>query len=117
MLDHTLNIIGSEWVIIIFVAIVLIFGTNQLPGAARKMGKVVGEYNKAKSQMENQMKEISNHNLQINGPVQNERQKLEMIAKSLGMNTVGKSDDDLRNMISGEIGQKSESGAESISKD
>lgn len=106
MLEHTLNIIGSEWVIIIFVAIVLIFGTNQLPGAARKFGKVVGEYNKAKSEMENQVKGITNHNLQISGPVQNERQKLEMIAKSLGMNTVGKSDEELRNMISGEIGKK-----------
>ena len=36
-----LNIIGGEWVIIIFVALVLILGTNKLPEAAKKMGKVV----------------------------------------------------------------------------
>ena len=43
-----LNIIGGEWVIIIFVALVLILGTNKLPEAAKKMGKVVNEYNRAK---------------------------------------------------------------------
>ena len=36
-----LNIIGGEWVIIIFVALVLILGTNKLPEAAKKMGKVL----------------------------------------------------------------------------
>lgn len=112
MFEHVLNIIGSEWIIIIFVAIVLILGTNQLPGAARKVGKAVGEYNKAKTEMENQMKGITNHNLQVNGPVQTERQKLEMIAKSLGMNTTGKSEEELRNMIAGEIGQKDNSKTE-----
>lgn len=106
MIEDALNIIGSEWIIIIFVAIVLILGTNQLPGAARKFGKAMGEYNKAKNEMENQMKGISNYNLQINGPVQNERQKLEIISKSLGINPVGKTDEDLRRMIYGEIGQK-----------
>ena len=46
-----LNIIGGEWVIIIFVALVLILGTNKLPEAAKKMGKVVNEYNRAKEEM------------------------------------------------------------------
>jgi len=36
MLDFSLNIAGSEWMIIIFVAIVLILGTGKLPGAAKK---------------------------------------------------------------------------------
>ena len=45
-----LNIIGGEWVIIIFVALVLILGTNKLPEAAKKMGKVVNEYNRAKEE-------------------------------------------------------------------
>ena len=34
-----LNIIGGEWVIIIFVALVLILGTNKLPEAAKKNGQ------------------------------------------------------------------------------
>ncbi len=106
MLSYSLNILGSEWLIIIFVALVLILGTNQLPGAAKKLGKAVNEFNKAKNEVQNQMKDISNTNLDISGPLETERQKLETIAKSLGVNVAEKSDDELRKIISGKMGQK-----------
>src|SRR3970040_298986 len=106
MLGYSLNILGSEWIIIIFVALVLILGTNQLPSAAKKLGRVVNEFNKAKNEVQNQMKDISNTNLDISGPLETERQKLEMIAKSLGVNVAEKSDDELRKIISGKMGQK-----------
>jgi len=41
MLDYSLNIAGSEWMIIIFVAIVLILGTGKLPGAAKKSSQTL----------------------------------------------------------------------------
>ena len=41
MLDYSLNIGGSEWMIIIFVAIVLILGTGKLPGVAKKWEKLL----------------------------------------------------------------------------
>ncbi len=106
MFDYSLNIVGSEWIIIIFVALVLILGTNQLPGAARKLGKAVNEYKKAKDEVQNHMKDVTNHNLDVSRPVENERQKLEMIAKSLGVKIDEKSDDELRKIISNKIGQK-----------
>ena len=106
MLDYSLNILGSEWIIIIFVALILILGTNQLPSAAKKLGKAVNEFNKAKNEVQDQMKGISNTDLNISGPVETERQKLEMIAKSLGINVAEKSDDELRKIISGKMGQK-----------
>ena len=106
MLDYSLNIVGSEWIIIIFIALVLILGTNQLPGAARKLGKAVNEYKKAKDEVQNHMKDVTNHNLDVSGPVESERQKLEMIAKSLGVKIEEKSDDELREIISKKIGQK-----------
>lgn len=106
MFDYSLNILGSEWIIIIFVALVLILGTNQLPSAAKKLGKAVNEFNKAKNEVQNQMKDVSNTNLDISGPLETERQKLEMIAKSLGVNITGKSDEELRKIISEKMGQK-----------
>ena len=106
MFDHLLNIVGSEWIIIIFIALVLILGTNQLPGAAKKIGKAVNEYNKAKNEVQNHMKDITNHNLDVSGPVENDRQKLETIAKSLGVKVEEKTDDELRKVISDKIGQK-----------
>ena len=41
VIDYALNIIGSEWIIIIFVALILLFGTNKLPEAGKKIGKIV----------------------------------------------------------------------------
>ena len=105
MLDYSLNIAGSEWMIIIFVAIVLILGTGKLPGAAKKLGKAVNEYNKAKNEIQDQMKIGEVKAPKISGPVETEREKLETIARSIGVN-VEKSDDELRKMISEKMGQK-----------
>jgi len=105
MLDFSLNIAGSEWMIIIFVAIVLILGTGKLPGAAKKLGKAVNEYNKAKNEIQDQMKVGEEQSAKITGPVGTEREKLETMAKSMGVN-VEKTDDELRKMISEKMGQK-----------
>ena len=109
MIDYALNIIGSEWIIIIFVALILLFGTNKLPEAGKKIGKMVGEYNKAKTEMQNQIKEYTNpdskeNNISIDGPVQTERQKLEYMAKSLGINIENKTDSELKQVIESKFG-------------
>ena len=62
MLEHSLNIIGSEWIIIIFLALILLLGTNSFPQIATKLGKTVGEYNKAKNKIQNEMKDFSKEN-------------------------------------------------------
>lgn len=103
---------GSEWIIIIFVALLVLLGTNRLPEVSRKLGKVVGEYSKAKNEVQKQFKDFSNSNLDISGPVQNERQKLEAIAKSLGIDFENKSDDKLRELISSKIGKSSQTSSE-----
>ena len=111
MFELGLNIIGGEWMIIIFVALILLFGTNKLPEAGRKIGKIVGEYYKAKTEMQNQVKEYSDpnsktnsNNISVDGPVQTERQKLEYMAKSLGINIENKTDVELRQIISSKFG-------------
>jgi len=104
VIDYILNIIGGEWLIIIFVALVLILGTNKLPEAAKKIGKAVNEYKKAKDGIQDQMKDFTKENLQVDGPVENERQKLDKIANSLRIDSKNKSDAELRNLISSKIG-------------
>ena len=97
-----LNIMGSEWIIIIFVALILLFGTNKLPEAGKKIGKMVGEYNKAKTEMQNQIKDMTEtqvENVPVDRPVQTERQKLEKMAKSLRINIQNKTDDELKQEI------------------
>ena len=78
-----LNIIGTEWIIIIFIGLILLFGTNRFPDVAKKIGRLVGEYSNAKTQIENEMKGATNKNLQVSGPVKDERKKLEMMANQL----------------------------------
>jgi len=106
MNELSLNIIGSEWVIIIFVALILFLGTGQLPGAARKLGRAVSEFNRAKEEVQNQLKETSHDSVEISGPVENERQKNEIIAKSLGIRAEGKTDEELQRLIDDRIGKK-----------
>jgi len=106
MLEYYLNIMGSEWIIIIFVALVVLLGTNRLPEVARKFGKIAGEYNKTKNEVQNQFKDVTNSNLSIAGPVENDRQKLETIAKSLEIDFANKTDDELREIISLKIGKR-----------
>ncbi len=106
MLEYYLNIMGSEWIIIIFVALVVLLGTNRLPEVARKFGKIAGEYNKTKNEVQNQFKDVTNSNLSITGPVENGRQKLETIAKSLEIDFANKTDDELRELISLKIGKR-----------
>ena len=103
MIENSLNIGGSEWMIIIFVAVVLVLGTGKLPGAAKKMGKVVSEYNNAKNEIQQQMKEVNEEIPKISGPVETEREKLEMIAKSAGIKTENKTDDELQKEISSKM--------------
>ena len=105
MLEYALNIIGTEWIIIIFIGLILLFGTNRFPDIAKKIGKLVGEYSNAKNQIENEMKGATNQNLQVSGPVKDERKKLEMMASKLGINYENKTDTELKKIIEDKIGQ------------
>lgn len=96
-----MNIAGTEWFIIIFLFIILFFGSKSLTSFSRTIGKAVAEYQKARSSIE---KEMSLTNNSIIGPVifpvSSEREKLEVIAKSLGIDYQDLSDDSLRSMVS-----------------
>jgi len=117
MQDYWLNIMGSEWIIIIFVALIVLLGTNRLPEVTKKIGKAVGEYKKAKNDIENQFKDFTNTNLDVSGPVKDERQKFETIAKTLGINSSNKTEEELRKLISTKIGkQNQENSTENNSK-
>ena len=117
-MEYFLNIMGSEWMIIIFVALILLFGTNKLPEAGKKIGKMVGEYNKAKTEMQNQINDMTKtgtDNPVIDGPVQTERQKLEKMAQTLRIDTENKSNIELKNAIDAKFGSQ-ESNSENITE-
>lgn len=101
-MDYSLNILGSEWIIIVFVALIALLGTNRLPEITKKLGRAVGEYNKTKNEIQGHLSGAST-NLNITNPMQNERQKLEFMAKSLGIDFTGKTDEDLKKMVTSKM--------------
>ena len=80
-------------------------GTNRFPEIAKKIGKVVGEYNNAKNQIQNEMKDITKENFEISGTVKDERKKLEIMANHFGVDCKSKTDDELKKIIDSKIGQ------------
>jgi len=105
VLEYLLNIIGSEWLIIIFIALILLFGTNRFPDVTKKIGKLVGEYHNAKNQIQNEMKDVTKENFEVSGPVKDERKKLEIMANHFGVDCESKTDDELKKIIDSKIGQ------------
>jgi len=102
-----MNIAGSEWIIIILLGLVMLFGTKKLPQFSRTMGKAVGEFEKAKNTFRQEMEEAmepaksASRIPQITGPVATEREKLETIANSLGIDDYdGLTNEQLRILIS-----------------
>jgi sec-independent protein translocase protein TatA len=102
-----MNIAGSEWIIIILLGLVLLFGTKKLPQFSRSIGKAMGEFENAKNTFRREMEEAAeparsaSRIPKISGPVATEREKLETIANSLGIDDyTGLTDEQLRMLIS-----------------
>ncbi|MBI1658012.1 MAG: twin-arginine translocase TatA/TatE family subunit [Thaumarchaeota archaeon] len=52
-----LFIAGQEWIILIVVVVVLIFGARKIPELARTFGKAKGEFEKGKIEGEKELKD------------------------------------------------------------
>ncbi|MGI0061990.1 MAG: Sec-independent protein translocase subunit TatA/TatB [Nitrosotalea sp.] len=105
MFDFALNIIGNDWIMIALAAMVLLLGTKKMPDATKKLARIMAQYDKTKNMVQDEIKKAKGElNINISGPVMSERQKLETLAKSFGVNTEGKTDDDLRNLVNSKLG-------------
>lgn len=108
-----MNIGGSEWVIIILVGLILLFGSKKVPEISRTLGRAAAEYEKAqqlfRKGMEDSVKPtdaiVSFQGPKIIRPVSSEREKLETIANSLGIKDLAQTDDQLRIEISEKVKQ------------
>ena len=50
-------IAGQEWIILVVVVVVLIFGARKIPELARTFGKAKGEFEKGKIEGEKELKD------------------------------------------------------------
>lgn len=91
---------GAEVIIIIIIGIVIIFGAKKIPEIARSFGKASTEYEKSRIEAKKEIemiKKANNSNNSLN------REKLERIADTLGIDYSTSNDDELRNAIETEI--------------
>ena len=96
--------IGTPEVIMIVAVIVLLFGASKLPELARSAGKSAGEFKKAQKEAEISYKEFEN-SLKDTTPEVKES-KIQKMAKEQGIETAGKTDDQLLDEISAKMNKE-----------
>lgn len=84
--------IGTTELMLIFGVIVLLFGANKLPELARSMGSSMGEFKKAQTESERNLREFERS---VTEPVALKKTKVQETAEKLGIDIKGKSDDQL----------------------
>jgi sec-independent protein translocase protein TatA len=98
-----LFISGAEWIWIIVIVGVLLFGAKKIPELARSLGRATGEYEKARLEAEREIRGYRADGSKMS------REKLEAIARTLGIDPSGKDDDELKAEIERAIGSSSSS--------
>ena len=91
---------GAEIIILVVVIAALFFGVKKIPELARSFGRASTEYEKARIEAR---KEIQQLRKQDNTTTNIDREKLESIADTLGIDYSSKNDEDLRASIETEI--------------
>jgi sec-independent protein translocase protein TatA len=89
---------GFEWILIIVIIVIIFFGVKKIPQLARSFGKASSEYEKARIEAKRELQQIKNQE-----STKADREKLEAIADTLGIDYTNKNDDDLRIAIESEI--------------
>jgi sec-independent protein translocase protein TatA len=87
---------GYEWILVIFVIIIVIFGAKKIPQLARSFGKATSEFEKARIESKNELEKIKNED-------RLSREKLESIADTLRIDYDGKDDESLKKDIDAAI--------------
>jgi sec-independent protein translocase protein TatA len=100
---------AAEWIIIIAVIVAVIFGAKKVPELARSFGRATTEYEKAKIEAKKELqrvKDLGKTTLSTTTTTATnvqDRERLESVANTLGINYSEMSDDELRSAIQTEI--------------
>jgi len=87
---------GYEFILVILVIIVIIFGAKKIPPFGRSFGKATTEFEKARIESKIELEKIKNQ-------YSISREKLESIADTLRIDYDGKDDESLKNDINAAI--------------
>ena len=100
---HLMGIVnGTEWIVIIAIVAVIIFGAKKIPELARSLGKASSEYQKAKVVAAKELESIKGMGLTTSS----DSEKIREVATTLGIDHTGKTDSELRALIQSEINKR-----------
>ncbi len=98
--------IGTTEILVIFAVIVLLFGATKLPELAKSMGKSMGEFKKAQKEAELELKQFERS---LESSTADEKKgKIKKTAKELGIDTEGKTEDELLDAIQETLSKREE---------
>jgi sec-independent protein translocase protein TatA len=98
---NLMMVIGIEWIIIIVVIVMLFVGVKKIPQLARSFGKASAEFQKSKIEANRELEQLKDRT-EVSDI---DRDKLETIADTLGIDYSNKNDEELRNAINKEVGE------------
>ena len=87
---------GYEWIFIILIIVVIIFGAKKIPELARSFGKATSEFEKARILAKKEVDKLHDTDRVT-------REKLESIADTLRIDYIGKDDESLKKDIDAAI--------------
>ena len=89
-----MGMLGSQEILLIFVAIILLFGSTKLPDLARSMGRSMGEFKRGQIEIERELH--SARDVAVAPPGTDfALTRVQRMAKNLGIDLTGKTDDQL----------------------
>jgi sec-independent protein translocase protein TatA len=124
-----LQILGTEWIWVILVVAVLLFGSKKVPEVARALGKAIGEFQRGRAEIERELRLVEQEVKEVSqlatkpaathptttppgsaipSPPATARARLEKAARDLGINPTGLNDEQLREAIRNALARMAE---------
>ena len=98
---NLMMVIGIEWIVIVVVIVMLFVGVKKIPQLAKSFGKASAEFQKSKIEANRELEQLKDRT-EVSDI---DREKLESIADTLGIDHSNKNDEELRNAINKEAGE------------
>ncbi|ATZ60957.2 MAG: twin-arginine translocase TatA/TatE family subunit [Methanosarcinales archaeon Met12] len=96
--------IGMQELLVIFTLVLLLFGANKLPELARSLGQFMGEFKKAQKEAEYELSEFQHSKKAAD---QAKIIRIQKLAKDLGIETEGKTEDELLDEVQQTLSKQS----------
>ncbi len=97
-----MGLIGPSELILILVVALLFFGPDKIPEIARSLGKAAGEFKKAQTQTENEIKKLGEP-LKPSEPLDEKDTKIHNLAIEMGLDVKNKTSEQLVEEIRSKI--------------